>query len=105
MGRIPAVKFFKVYLFNDTVNNPDRIVPVSYTHLDVYKRQPEEHIEDIVNVVRYADELDIAVNVYLEDWSNGMKDSSSSWWRSQTTPPARMRATPPLRGTWTMPCS
>jgi len=37
---------------------------------------PEEHIEDIVNVVRYADELDIAVNVYLEDWSNGMKDSS-----------------------------
>ena len=25
---------------------------------------------------RYADELDIAVNVYLEDWSNGMKDSS-----------------------------
>ena len=24
--RIPAVKFFKVYLFNDTVNNPDRIV-------------------------------------------------------------------------------
>ena len=30
---------------------------------DVYKRQ----------VVRYADELDIAVNVYLEDWSNGMK--------------------------------
>jgi D-citramalate synthase len=27
-------------------------------------------------VVRYADELDIAVNVYLEDWSNGMKDSS-----------------------------
>ena len=29
-----------------------------------------------MNVVRYADELDIAVNVYLEDWSNGMKDSS-----------------------------
>ena len=23
----------------------------------------------------YADEQDIAVNVYLEDWSNGMKDS------------------------------
>ena len=26
LGRIPAVKFFEVYLFNDTVNNPDRIV-------------------------------------------------------------------------------
>ena len=24
---ILTVKFFKVYLFNDTVNNPDRIVP------------------------------------------------------------------------------
>jgi D-citramalate synthase len=39
------------------------------------KRTPEEHIEDILQVVRYADEIDIAVNVYLEDWSNGMKDS------------------------------
>lgn len=39
------------------------------------KKTPEEHIEDIINVVHYADELDIAVNVYLEDWSNGMKDS------------------------------
>ena len=39
------------------------------------KKTPEEHIEDIINVVHYADELDISVNVYLEDWSNGMKDS------------------------------
>ena len=30
---------------------------------------------------------------------------TASWWRLQTTPPARMRATPPLRGIWTMPCS
>ncbi len=35
----------------------------------------EEHIADIIDVVKYADELDISVNVYLEDWSNGMKDS------------------------------
>ncbi|MDO4180692.1 MAG: alpha-isopropylmalate synthase regulatory domain-containing protein [Bacteroidales bacterium] len=39
------------------------------------KKSPEEHIEDIIRVVHYADEQDIAVNVYLEDWSNGMKDS------------------------------
>lgn len=32
-------------------------------------------------------------------------DATASWWRSQTTPPARTRATLPLRGTWTMPCS
>ena len=39
------------------------------------KKTPEEHIEDIKAVIDYANELDIAVNVYLEDWSNGMKDS------------------------------
>lgn len=39
------------------------------------KKTPEEHIEDILDVIRYADEQDISVNVYLEDWSNGMKDS------------------------------
>lgn len=39
------------------------------------KKTPEEHIEDILAVVDYANELDIEVNVYLEDWSNGMKDS------------------------------
>ena len=39
------------------------------------KKTPEQHIADIVNVVHYADEQDINVNVYLEDWSNGMKDS------------------------------
>lgn len=39
------------------------------------KKEPEQHIEDILSVVDYANELDIQVNVYLEDWSNGMKDS------------------------------
>ena len=39
------------------------------------KKTPEEHIKDIINVVHYADELNIDVNVYLEDWSNGMNDS------------------------------
>ena len=39
------------------------------------KRLTEEHLADIINVVHYADEQDITVNVYLEDWSNGMKDS------------------------------
>ncbi len=38
-------------------------------------KTPEEHIADIRAVVRMADEMGISVNVYLEDWSNGMKDS------------------------------
>ena len=35
----------------------------------------EEHIEDIRQTVAYAHERGISVNLYLEDWSNGMKDS------------------------------
>lgn len=35
----------------------------------------EEHLEDIQNNIQAADDMDITVNVYLEDWSNGMKDS------------------------------
>lgn len=38
-------------------------------------KTPEEHISDILRVVRQAEAMDIAVNVYLEDWSNGMKNS------------------------------
>ena len=35
----------------------------------------DEHIDDILTTVRYACEKGMTVNLYLEDWSNGMKDS------------------------------
>lgn len=38
-------------------------------------KTPEEHINDIKNSLRYAAERNIGVNLYLEDWSNGMKKS------------------------------
>jgi len=38
-------------------------------------KSPEEHIADIRREVEYAAERGLAVNIYLEDWSNGMKDS------------------------------
>lgn len=38
-------------------------------------KTPEEHIADVRAVVDYAGEQGIEVNLYLEDWSNGMKDS------------------------------
>jgi D-citramalate synthase len=38
-------------------------------------KRPEEHIEDIRQSVAYAHAKDIAVNLYLEDWSEGMNDS------------------------------
>ena len=38
-------------------------------------KTPEQHIADICRDISLAQELGILVNVYLEDWSNGMKDS------------------------------
>lgn len=39
------------------------------------KKTLDEHLEDIRSVVSYAHEHDMDVNVYLEDWGNGIKDS------------------------------
>ena len=41
------------------------------------QKTPEEHIEDIHREVKYAHSKGITVNLYLEAWSNGMKDSPS----------------------------
>ncbi len=38
-------------------------------------KTPEQHLEDIKESLAYAKKLDISVNVYLEDWSNGMSQS------------------------------
>ena len=38
-------------------------------------KTPEEHISDIQKELEYAASKGISVNLYLEDWSNGMKDS------------------------------
>ena len=39
------------------------------------RKTPEEHIADIKAAIARATEMGIAVNVYLEDWSNGMLHS------------------------------
>ena len=39
------------------------------------RKTPEEHIYDIKGVIKKAHEMGITVNVYLEDWSNGMRHS------------------------------
>ncbi len=39
------------------------------------KKTLNEHLADIRNTVLYAVEKGLDVNVYLEDWSNGMQDS------------------------------
>lgn len=38
-------------------------------------KTPEQHVKDVAAVFDYARESGVLVNVYLEDWSNGMADS------------------------------
>lgn len=48
----------------------------SYKHVtEQLKKTPEEHLKDILNEVAIADQNGINVNIYLEDWSNGIKNS------------------------------
>jgi D-citramalate synthase len=39
------------------------------------RKTPEEHVSDIKALVAYATEKGVSVNIYLEDWSNGMRNS------------------------------
>jgi D-citramalate synthase len=48
----------------------------SYKHVtEQLRRTPEEHLEDARRNIRLANEKGLKVNVYLEDWSNGMRHS------------------------------
>ncbi|MCK5727652.1 MAG: 2-isopropylmalate synthase, partial [Methylococcales bacterium] len=39
------------------------------------KKTLEQHLADVIQTVEYALSKNITVNIYLEDWSNGYKDS------------------------------
>jgi D-citramalate synthase len=39
------------------------------------KKSPEQHLADIKKSIALATSMGIAVNLYLEDWSNGMRNS------------------------------
>jgi D-citramalate synthase len=48
----------------------------SFNHLKYQIRKtPKEHFNDVYNSVYEARKLNIDTNVYLEDWSNGMRNS------------------------------
>jgi len=50
----------------------------SLRHLEKQLRKtPEKHVSDIKEIIKKAEALDIQVNIYLEDWSNGMIHSES----------------------------
>jgi D-citramalate synthase len=39
------------------------------------RKTPEQHIADVKNVLALAREMGIRMNIYFEDWSNGMRNS------------------------------
>jgi (R)-citramalate synthase len=39
------------------------------------RKSPEQHLADIKKVIAYAGTMGIKINIYLEDWSNGMRNS------------------------------
>ena len=39
------------------------------------KKTPEQHFKEVAEVIEYARKNGIETNVYLEDWSNGMRNS------------------------------
>jgi (R)-citramalate synthase len=39
------------------------------------KKTPDQHISDIKKAIIYGKEKGISANLYLEDWSNGMRNS------------------------------
>jgi D-citramalate synthase len=48
----------------------------SQRHVELQLRKtPEEHLSDIRELIAYADSQNVDVNIYLEDWSNGMINS------------------------------
>lgn len=40
------------------------------------KKSPEEHLHDVLDTLSYAQKQGMRVNLYLEDWSGGIKDSA-----------------------------
>ncbi len=74
----------------------------SLNHLTYQLRKtPEEHFEDIRQVIELAGASGITCNVYLEDWSNGMRNSPGYVFQSLdflTTLPVRRILLPDTLG-------
>ncbi len=77
LGFIDGVKSLD-WIANAGAKNINLLCKGSLNHVEIQLKQtPEEHLESIKKSLAYAEEKGISVNVYLEDWSNGMAHSES----------------------------
>ncbi|MDB4905058.1 MAG: 2-isopropylmalate synthase [Mucilaginibacter sp.] len=64
------------WMVNSGVKVQNLLTKGSLNHLThQLKRTPEQHFADIKHVIDLAQSKNILTNVYLEDWSNGMRNS------------------------------
>jgi D-citramalate synthase len=64
------------WMVNAGVKVQNLLTKGSLNHLThQLKKTPEQHFAEITNVIALAAKNGIATNVYLEDWSNGMRNS------------------------------
>ncbi|MGF7082751.1 alpha-isopropylmalate synthase regulatory domain-containing protein [Mucilaginibacter sp. UYCu711] len=64
------------WMINAGVKVQNLLTKGSLNHLThQLKKTPEQHFAEITNVIELAAKNGIATNVYLEDWSNGMRNS------------------------------
>jgi D-citramalate synthase len=54
----------------------------SMNHLTHQLKTPEQHFTEIAQTIALASANNIASNVYLEDWSNGMRNSQTTYFNS-----------------------
>src|SRR3984885_2608780 len=64
------------WMINSGVKVQNLLTKGSLNHLThQLKRTPEQHFCEIKHVIELAQSNNIVTNVYLEDWSNGMRNS------------------------------
>jgi len=64
------------WLINSGCKVQNLLTKGSLNHLKYQlKKTPKIHFKDIENIIKLADDNSIISNIYLEDWSNGMKYS------------------------------
>lgn len=64
------------WMVNAGVKVQNLLTKGSLNHLThQLKKTPEQHFAEIAKVIELAKSKNIATNVYLEDWSNGMRNS------------------------------
>ena len=81
LGRIEILGFADKNLSVDWIDETGcRVINIlakgSLKHLEIQlRKEPKDHINDIEETIAYAASKNISANIYLEDWSNGMKNS------------------------------